>query len=191
MNGPTKILRTLDTLLRARPARVSVRDADIVKNGMVGMAESRLRAQRNDPGVAVDLSEAYLFFCHARGCKNCGSGRSGQGNMETQVPEDSSRKGAYYMGEPRKSAEQFVEERVNFKALLAKNPNYFGNLPEGPFKPVKKIVPTQPTKNSPASASIPIRMFWKVRIGVNSRPVTTFVRDATRGISPKAPGTRT
>jgi len=32
------------------------------------------------------------------------------------------------------------KERVEFKTLLALNPNYFGNLVESPFKPVKKIV---------------------------------------------------
>jgi len=30
-------------------------------------------------------------------------------------------------------------ERVQFKRLLAGNPNYFGNLPNSPFQPVKKI----------------------------------------------------
>jgi hypothetical protein len=32
------------------------------------------------------------------------------------------------------------KERVEFKKLLALNPNYFGNLIESPFKPVKKMV---------------------------------------------------
>jgi hypothetical protein len=32
------------------------------------------------------------------------------------------------------------KERAEFKTLLAFNPNYFGNLVESPFKPVKKIV---------------------------------------------------
>jgi hypothetical protein len=37
--------------------------------------------------------------------------------------------------------ERAVEvERAEFKHLLMKNPNYFGNLPESPFKEVKKIV---------------------------------------------------
>jgi hypothetical protein len=37
--------------------------------------------------------------------------------------------------------ERAVEvERAEFKHLLMKNPNYFGNLPESPFKMVKKIV---------------------------------------------------
>lgn len=31
-------------------------------------------------------------------------------------------------------------ERVQFRRLLAGNPNYFGNLPSSPFQPVKKIV---------------------------------------------------
>jgi hypothetical protein len=33
-----------------------------------------------------------------------------------------------------------VAERLNFRFLLAGNPNYFGNLVASPFKPVKKIV---------------------------------------------------
>lgn len=38
-------------------------------------------------------------------------------------------------------AERVVEkERAEFKHLLIKNPNYFGNLPKSPFKAVKKIV---------------------------------------------------
>lgn len=32
------------------------------------------------------------------------------------------------------------KERGDFKLLVARNPNYFGNLVESPFKPVKKIV---------------------------------------------------
>jgi hypothetical protein len=32
------------------------------------------------------------------------------------------------------------KERVQFKRLLGQNPNYFGNFPESPFPPVKKIV---------------------------------------------------
>ncbi len=31
------------------------------------------------------------------------------------------------------------KERVQFRQLLAENPNYFGNLPNSPFQPVKKI----------------------------------------------------
>jgi C1A family cysteine protease len=34
--------------------------------GTVATVESRLRVQRSDPDLAVDLSEAHLFFCHAR-----------------------------------------------------------------------------------------------------------------------------
>ena len=30
-------------------------------------------------------------------------------------------------------------ERGQFRALLVKNPNYFGNLPNSPFPPVSKI----------------------------------------------------
>jgi hypothetical protein len=32
------------------------------------------------------------------------------------------------------------KERVQFRQLLAKNPNYFGNLLNSPFQPVKKII---------------------------------------------------
>jgi len=34
--------------------------------GTVATVESTLRVQCNDPNLAVDLSEAHLFFCHAR-----------------------------------------------------------------------------------------------------------------------------
>ena len=34
--------------------------------GAVATVESRLRIQRGDPNLAVDFSEAHLFFCHAR-----------------------------------------------------------------------------------------------------------------------------
>lgn len=35
---------------------------------------------------------------------------------------------------------ELEKERVEFHKLLAVNPNYFGNLPESPYKPVKKII---------------------------------------------------
>ncbi|WGG50622.1 C1 family peptidase [Rugamonas sp. DEMB1] len=43
--------------------------------GTVAAIESRLRVQRGNPDLAVDLSEAHLFFCHgrARGA-NCDTG---------------------------------------------------------------------------------------------------------------------
>jgi C1A family cysteine protease len=43
--------------------------------GAVATVEAQLRLQRGDPSLAVDLSEAHLFFCHAaaRGA-NCGTG---------------------------------------------------------------------------------------------------------------------
>lgn len=34
--------------------------------GAVATVEGRLRVQRNDPNLDVNLSEAHLFFCHAR-----------------------------------------------------------------------------------------------------------------------------
>jgi hypothetical protein len=37
------------------------------------------------------------------------------------------------------AAVQIETERVQFRRLLAGNPNYFGNFPESPFQPVKKI----------------------------------------------------
>ena len=41
----------------------------------VASVESRLRRQRNDPNLAVDLSEAHLFFVHARARGyNCDTG---------------------------------------------------------------------------------------------------------------------
>src|SRR5688572_21881070 len=43
--------------------------------GTVATVESRLRVQRNDPNLAVNLSEAHLFFCHARARGyNCSTG---------------------------------------------------------------------------------------------------------------------
>lgn len=43
--------------------------------GTVATVESTFRRQRNDPNLAVDLSEAHLFFCHgrARG-RSCSTG---------------------------------------------------------------------------------------------------------------------
>ena len=35
-----------------------------VSFGTIATVESSLRIQRNDPNLAVDLSEAHLFFCH-------------------------------------------------------------------------------------------------------------------------------
>jgi C1A family cysteine protease len=43
--------------------------------GTVATVESRLRVQRGDASLAVDLSEAHLFFCHARARgRNCSTG---------------------------------------------------------------------------------------------------------------------
>jgi C1A family cysteine protease len=43
--------------------------------GTVATVESRLRVQRGDPNLAIDLSEAHLFFCLARaGGYNCSTG---------------------------------------------------------------------------------------------------------------------
>src|SRR5215470_9410096 len=39
-----------------------------------------------------------------------------------------------------KAAVAVEKERLQFKRLLGQNPNYFGNFPESPFPPVKKIV---------------------------------------------------
>ena len=41
---------------------------------------------------------------------------------------------------PARAATAVPKERTNFKALLAQNLNYFGNLEEKKLKPVKKIV---------------------------------------------------
>jgi hypothetical protein len=41
----------------------------------VATVESKLRVQRGDPNLPVDLSEAHLFFCHARAeGANCSTG---------------------------------------------------------------------------------------------------------------------
>jgi C1A family cysteine protease len=43
--------------------------------GTTAAVESRLRVQRNNANLAVDLSEAHLFFCHARARGyNCSTG---------------------------------------------------------------------------------------------------------------------
>ena len=43
--------------------------------GTVAAVESTLRVQRGDPNLAVDLSEAHLFFCHARARgRSCSTG---------------------------------------------------------------------------------------------------------------------
>jgi hypothetical protein len=43
-------------------------------------------------------------------------------------------------GRARPKAARVERERVEFNALIATNPNYFGNLQESAFKPIKKIV---------------------------------------------------
>lgn len=43
--------------------------------GAVATVESRIRVLANEPGRVVDLSEAQLFYCHARAeGRNCGNG---------------------------------------------------------------------------------------------------------------------
>ncbi|HDR6387797.1 TPA: peptidase C1 [Bacillus cereus] len=43
--------------------------------GLIATVESTLRLQRNDPNLAVDFSEAHLFFCHGKDSGiNCSSG---------------------------------------------------------------------------------------------------------------------
>ena len=43
--------------------------------GTTATVESTLRVQRNDATLAIDLSEAHLFFCHARARgRNCSTG---------------------------------------------------------------------------------------------------------------------
>ena len=46
-----------------------------VSFGVVATVESTLRVQRNDANLAIDLSEAHLFFCHAKARGfNCDTG---------------------------------------------------------------------------------------------------------------------
>jgi hypothetical protein len=40
---------------------------------------------------------------------------------------------------PKPAPARIETERVQFRQLLARNPNYFGNLPNSPFQPVKTI----------------------------------------------------
>lgn len=43
--------------------------------GAVSTVENTLRLQRNDPNLAIDLSEAHLFFCHGKDSgRNCSNG---------------------------------------------------------------------------------------------------------------------
>lgn len=43
--------------------------------GTIATVEGTLRRQLNDPDFAIDLSEAHLFYCHAKGeNRNCGNG---------------------------------------------------------------------------------------------------------------------
>ncbi len=43
--------------------------------GTTAAVEGTFRAQRNDPNLAVDLSEAHLFYCYAKAQgRNCGNG---------------------------------------------------------------------------------------------------------------------
>lgn len=42
--------------------------------------------------------------------------------------------------DPEQASNRIEVERSHFKRLLAGNPNYFGNLPDSPFQPVKKIL---------------------------------------------------
>ncbi len=43
--------------------------------GTIATVEGTLRFSRSDPNLAVDYSEAHLFYCHARAeSRNCGNG---------------------------------------------------------------------------------------------------------------------
>jgi len=51
--------------------------------GVSAAIETRLRWQRGDPNLAVDLSEAHLFFCYGRDeGRNCGNGWWPQNALE-------------------------------------------------------------------------------------------------------------
>jgi C1A family cysteine protease len=57
------------------PIRDQASCGSCVAFGTTATVESTLRIQRNDPSLAVDLSEAHLFFCHARARgRNCSTG---------------------------------------------------------------------------------------------------------------------
>jgi len=57
------------------PIRDQLSCGSCVAYGTVATVESRLRVQRSNPNLAVDLSEAHLFFCHARARGyNCSTG---------------------------------------------------------------------------------------------------------------------
>ena len=42
--------------------------------------------------------------------------------------------------DPQSAGRELDKERASFRSLLLENPNYFGNLPSSPLKPVKQIV---------------------------------------------------
>ena len=67
IGAPTSYdLRNVDGKNFVTPIKDIKNCASCVAFEAVATVESTLRVQRNDPNLAVDLSEAHLFFCHAR-----------------------------------------------------------------------------------------------------------------------------
>jgi C1A family cysteine protease len=59
-------LRDVDGKNFVTPIKNQKSCGSCVAFGTVATAESRLRVQRNDPNLAIDLSEAHMFFCHGK-----------------------------------------------------------------------------------------------------------------------------
>ena len=59
-------LRNVDGKNFVTPIKDQLSCGSCVAFGVAATIESTLRKQNNDPNLAIDLSEAHLFFCHAR-----------------------------------------------------------------------------------------------------------------------------
>jgi hypothetical protein len=72
-------------------------------------------------------------------------------------------------------------ERKEFSVLLLKNPNYFGDLKDSKFLPVKKITGNTPMRSSSASDTIRIWNSLK-QLSSSKKSMATMVTSA-EGVS--------